>query len=515
MSMENPNVVLIKAITVLYINRALPQKSSKAIYIAQDVCDNLRMPQHGHGEGGDSDVAHALKITLEWLLSLRDETTITLVDLKERVRLNCNHAIEYLETIDNLLSGIEEHEPHVLEDRVNGICAELQYALKKINIGQTIANIHRTLNFSNKSVDLKQIFEDLDNTLREYESSSDGMTQANAGEVDFDNPESIEETFRRAKESLSHKGLLRTGLQGLNKGLGVGGFVRGLFYNFGALTHNYKTGILLNACRWVPLYNTPYLFNENKKPLVLRVSFENKPEQDLPELYKSLYEAEFKIKVDKAEIDPVKAAKYIKEKLEQNGFHFKMVCFDPNNMSVWDLIDILKYYDSQGYEIQACIVDYIELITKGGNNNLRSDEKIVFAIETMRNYCFANNITCLNAHQLSTEAQALSREGTANFAVKVSQGGWYMNCKSLHTKLDGEILMHILKRGDKKYLTFGMGKNRTSSEVSEYAKSFAYEFEEFGGINDDVLEEHSKAIYKWSDVETADANTEAEEELVW
>lgn len=513
--MENPNVVLIKAITALYINRILPEKTSRPIHVAEDILDNMRLPQHGHGEGGDADIAQALKITLEWLLSVKDGIPVSLIDLKERVRLNCAHSLEYLESIDNLLSDLDKYEPHVLEERVVGLCEELDYSLNKIMLGHTIASIHKSLNYSNKAIDMDEVFDKLNTSIRDYESKSSGAARAHAGEVDFDNPKSIEETFLRAKESLSTKGLLRSGLQGLNKGLGVGGFVRGLFYNFGALTHNYKTGILLNACRWLPMYNEPYLFNENKKPLILRISFENKPEQDLPELFKSLYEAEFKIKVDKAAIDPVMAAKYIKEKLEQNGFHFKMVCYDPNEMSVWDLIDVLKYYESEGYEIQACIVDYLELITKGGNSNMRSDEKIQFAIETLRNHCFAHNITCLNAHQLSTEAQNLAREGTANFAVKVSSGGWYMNCKSLHTKLDGEVLMHILKRGERKYLTFAIGKNRTDHEVPEYAKSFAYEFHEFGGIVDDVLDEKSKAIYKWSDVESATDETDAEEELAW
>jgi hypothetical protein len=55
---------------------------------------------------------------------------------------------------------------------------------------------------------MKEVFDKLENSIREYESKSSGAARAHAGEVDFDDTASIEETFKRANESLSTKGLL-------------------------------------------------------------------------------------------------------------------------------------------------------------------------------------------------------------------------------------------------------------------------------------------------------------------
>ena len=99
------------------------------------------------------------------------------------------------------------------------------------------------------------------------------------------------------------------------------------------------------------------------------------------------------------------------------------------------------------------------------------------------------------AHQLSSDAQRLAREGTADFVGKVAGGGFYQNCQSLHNKLDCEVVMHIHKQGDESYLTFAIGKLRGSSGLDPKRTRWAYKFQQYGGIVDDVNDLKSKALY--------------------
>ncbi|AXH70852.1 helicase [Vibrio phage BONAISHI] len=501
MSQNNPCLILVKAIVGLYINRSLNTKNGNIEPLVDNILADLKMPSYAHGDGSDAEIATALRFSLDYLKGVPSETHIGLKDLIEHLKINCAYNETYVETINVLLQGVDEEEAHANAKRVESIVGELKNIHSKMQIGKAIAKLHRTVNFSQEFVDIADVVEEAIGELEVAKNKSQAEKNGFAGHVNFDDPESIANTLEAAKKQHTGESVLKTGLQGLNDMWGIGGYMRGGSYNFGALTHNYKTGILLDHCRWLPMYNDPssMMEDENKKPMILRVSFENKPEQDVPIIYRSLWEAEHKQKLDLNTVDVLEAAKYIKEKLSVNGYHFEMVCYDPNNMTVWDLLNIIDGYIDEGYEIHAIVVDYLHLITKNGNSNSRTDERIVHAFEVLRNHCFPKGITQINAHQLSTEAQQLAREGTSNFAVKVSTGGWYMDCRSLHTKLDGECLMHIHKVGERKFLTFAKGKDRTDSgHIPERRKSYAYEFLPYGGINDDINEERSQAIYEWS-----------------
>jgi len=509
MSQENPNLILIKAITGTYINLKLPQRYRPFDQVVDNILAILKMPVSTGDVGSEAEIAAALRLTLDWLKKMTNGDGLTLVDLCERIKLNCYFTTDYVESIRNLLTGIDTLEPHVVASRVETLCKEMEHSYFRMRIGERVSKLNKQINFSKDFIDIVATVQEAFDELKVVENNTGKLRDNFGGKVDFSDPESIAETLKKAQESESAEGVLKTGLQGINDALGINGYRRGGSYNYGALTHNYKTGILLDHCRWLPIYNKPFMWDANKRPMILRVSFENKVEQDVPLIFKSLWEAEHKQKIDLKDVNIVEAAKYIQERMAVNGYHFEMLCYDPNNMSVWDLITIIDGYIAEGYEIHAVIIDYLELITKTGSAGTRADERIVHAFETLRNHCFPKGVTQINAHQLSTEAQQLSREGTSNFAVKVSTGGWYMNCKSLHTKLDGEFLMHIHTIGDEKYLTFAKGKDRTDNgKVPVRRRSFAYKFEYYGGINDDFHEEKSKAIYEWSQVAQSTDPTE-------
>ena len=68
-----------------------------------------------------------------------------------------------------------------------------------------------------------------------------------------------------------------------------------------ALSTDYSTVINLVSA-WIYLrataYNKPYMHDESKKPLNLRISFENDSKKDVEELYMKLYAKEYGVLPD-------------------------------------------------------------------------------------------------------------------------------------------------------------------------------------------------------------------------
>ena len=513
-SYDNPTLLLIHAITGLYLNRKLSAKNAKIISLVKKLIAKMKMPTAVQGEGTSAEVSNALKMTLDWLLGTPDSVSVRLVELKERVRINCSYSDDYLETLENLLAGMDEADEDTIRANVESIVSQIEYAGRRLSFADSLAKLSRDINYGTGYIDLDEALEKTREFLSEAEVG--GATKLDkSNQLDLDDLDHMVELFQSAVENLSYEGILKTGLKGLNKMWGVGGYVRGLSYLYTALTHNYKTGILLDNSRWICQYNKPHMWDETKKPLVLRISFENKPEQDIITLFTTLWEKEHGKKCDLAEIDIREAATYVRDRMTANGYHFKMLCFDPNGFDIWKIIDILSGYEAEGYEIHALITDYLELITKGGSSTMRTDERIMYTFETLRNHCFGRGITQINAHQLNSEAATMATEGTANFAKKAAMGNYCQNARILNTKMDGYCAMHIHVREDglekRKFLTFYCGKNRTSKDTPLKHLGFAVEFQHYG-LPDDEGTDKDSAIYEWSSVSLDTVNNKNDTE---
>jgi hypothetical protein len=483
---DNPYVVLIRCITALYLINKTPGNWTDIKKTIKETLTYIELPTATIGDGSDGIISINLRSMADWMLSVEEGIDFNKEDILGRIRINLRGETSYLNELELSIS-IEGDEDRSRK-RIRSINSELKFDLNKQRIKKLVARMNHRINFSASGIDTKEAIRELQENLAKYNVDPEGSEKAGfVGRLITTDLEAMEKVFETAKEVNSPEGLLRTGFVGLNRMAGGIGLRRGELINVGALTHNYKTGMLNDLARQVPLYNTPFMFDVKKKPLVLRVSFENKLEQDLPIIYKSLIEQETGEKITLSEIDQVKAAQYIKNRLEVNGYKFGMECYDPNNFDVYDLIDLISKYEADGYELHLLVVDYMELIVNIAKSADRRDEAINDAFQVIRNHCFPKGITVVTAHQLSTEAQQLAREGTANFAEKVSTGGYYRNTKSLHTKLDLEIITHIVKLDGVSYLTVARGKHRGGEDTPEKHRTYFQPFAPVGGLLDDVM----------------------------
>lgn len=494
---ENPVIVLVNCISALFINRQLGKGNSKVIPLTQKVIKITRLPKDTMGDGGIGDMTNALIVSFDWLNTTSLDVPISAKDVRDRIMMSCMGDSMYNTIIVDAFD-LGDADEDALRIKLRVQMSILQHYVNKDRLGKMFSSASKTINYSEEAVDIGDFIDEFSKELTEVAGESKTKRASEFGKIDPANLKmTMIEVIKKAKETTSAEGIMRTGLQGLNKGLGIGGFRRGELGNFGALTHCYKTGMLVDLWHWIPMFNTPYMFNEALKPLILRLSFENKTEQDLPAVHKKLWEQANQKKYDFTQQDPETVVEETISMVQRNGYHWAMEYHDPSNVDVWDVADIVNEYREAGYEIHCLIVDYPELICRKmmKGNAARKDEVVNSTFEILRNTCAPHNITCLAAHQLSTDAQRLTREGAGNFAKTVSTGGYYQYSQSLHTKLDVEWILHITTVGDKKYLMFARGKHRSGEDTPEAHKYFAYEFQEFGGICPDVELDTSQAIY--------------------
>lgn len=496
---NSPFLTLLRCITVLYLVNKIKYKRDDLPTIIRDTLKRIDPPKSMMGDASRGEAVENLKDMAAWMLQTLEEEEFDRSDVITRIRLYLQSVPSLIQEVDIMLP-MEINEDHVRK-RIKTIISELRYDLNSLEIRESIRLANIKINSVNEDSD--EVLRILTESLEKHKNAiSVGVHKSLVGKLDMSDPTELITVMESAKESVSTEGVMRTGFVGLNRAVGVGGLMRGVLINIGALTHNYKTGMLNDLFRQIPLYNKPWMWDENKKPAIVRISFENKLEQDLPIIYRSLYEQEFNEQIDIRDVDPAKAATYIKERLSVNGYHTFMECYDPNNFNVSDLLDLINGYEAEGYEIHLLVIDYLELIVK--LNGQRGDEVINAAFQTVRNHCFPRGITVVTGHQLSTEAQNILRDGANNFTQRMVGGGYYRNTKSLATKLDLEIICHIVEGPDgAKYLSVSRGKHRGGERTPFKHLHFAYKFQEIGGLVDDVNKEEPEVIYNLTSILTS------------
>lgn len=493
--MESVILQLIKIITALYYNDISDDKDESIYDEMECIIKLIKIDKRlSSGLGNEDSVIETLRDTAEWMIYNR-EGGYDLDDLLQRLSINFQGNNEFIEITKNTLKS--DIQPSKARKKVISILRELKYEKKKSNIKQLISAANMKLNFGTETFNIDTYKNELINSLTSIDTSSNEEISGLIGRVDFTSTESIERALSKAVVINSSEGLLNTGYRGINDACG-GGVTRGYYCNFGALTHGYKSGMLLDLSLMLPEFNNPLMLNDRKKPMIYRISFENTIEQDTIILYKRLYEIKEGKKYKGHDIIVSDATEFLRRHYEQRGYTFVLEHYDPSNFTLYDLFYLFTKAISDGYEIHAAILDYPGLFAHNAFGD-KLNKKIENTIEGIRNFCFPKGITTFGGHQLSTQAQQLLRDesvGHARFTKKVSTGGYYMDCQSLHTKFDLEFLLHVFEHVDgNKYLSASKGKHRFGEDVPRSLCHMLYKFDKCGGLPFDAKDETPKVLY--------------------
>lgn len=409
------------------------------------------------------------------------------------------------------VSILLENDPKLLEVMKDTLVQDHDEGTNK----RIITNIVKTLNnyykenlayeiFNKASYDMKfnraklgNFSDYLQSTLAQLEPLTNILTSmkdpAVVGELDFDNPDSVDVVFNEVRNLNSNSGVYRFGWQGMNR-MSQGGTRRGETVGVGALQHKYKTGFTLSSfCQFATL-NSPIMTEkevlEGKKPLLLRISFEDNLTNNLQFMYQYLKANEGTpvSAKDFADLTTEELREYITKRLTATGFKIKMRRVDPSQWTYLSLLNYIIELEAEGYSVHLLMVDYLFMLPTTGctQGPTGSDKRDM--LRRVRNFCSARGTIFMTPFQLSTEAKQLLRNGVPehNFVNEIAEKGYYDGCKTVDQELDLEIYVHVFTHKRKKYLAVRRGKHRLPTVIPEDDLYFMLRFP---ALNVPVLED--------------------------
>lgn len=489
-------LLLVKSVTLLYLESKVPNKSTTSADIITQIIGLIKVTETTIvGVDYGKDPIMAVRETLRWMATNPADTTYDKSELLQRIRVNIGDDDSlfsaFVEGIDNDCDG--DH----LQKKIHSYRSQLRGYLETIKARDHVKKAYLKMHYNtNDIVDFGAYIKDLRQDLLAFEESPEGLDKVHRGlvsEINFKDLGSIKREFGVMKDEISSNGALRFGLQGFNRMLGSArGGRRGELMVVGALQHNYKSGFALDMLRHAAMYNTPYMFDRERKPLLLRISLENPARNDIMHLYKSIVEQDTGLPVDLENLDIDEASAYIKTVMESNGYEVILRHYDPSDFTFYDLFELIESLEADGYEIHMLNIDYLNLMNKKGCDSgpMGADTRSLF--RRVRN--FINNKTrrifTITPHQLSTEAKVMTRAGVTNFVKEIANKGYYDSCRTLDQECDVEIYLHKETINGVAYLTMQRGKHRGLPVITQPRDLYCvYPFHDVGNIIDDYLKD--------------------------
>lgn len=481
-------LLLIRAITLLFRESQLDIGATSSPDIVKEVAETVKPPEMAVGSSdNDRDMIMGLRSMAVGMATNAQGTKYVADDLLQKVRMLTRHDESLYDSLKEGIVG--EMTEESLRIVTGNIRQELNTYLREVQALSIIREHSRKASYNRDEIgNLPEFVANFRAALEQYETNIKEKDPAIVGEVKLSDTDRLESLFRQAKELNNDKGIMKTGWQGLNRML-QGGIRRGYEYVIGALQHNFKTGFTLSLFKQIALYNTPYMIDPKKRPLLLRVSFEDPLSLNLPFLYRSLKEGDTLEYADVTNTSESDMSAYIQEKLSVNGYEVMLVHVNPSLWGYRDLQGYILSLEAEGYEIHLLMLDYLNMLDKRGLDNtgpMGSNIRDLF--RRMRNFCSPRGIALVTPHQLSTEAKMLIRQGNdENFLRDVANKGYYDSCRTLDQEVDCEIHCHIIRGVDNKsWLMVQLGKHRTINPTPEEHKSIVLPFELIGTIRDDI-----------------------------
>ena len=493
----NDLLLLVKSITLMYRESLLNMEEDSTKDLVRKVIEAIKTPEVSIGITKDLEIINALKATATEMVN-HDKTHKYQKDiLLQQLQVNCG-ADE--STYESLQSGIE---PDMTEDEnkltVINIRTAIATHFKHGKIEEVLSK--RFSEFKFKRSGIKNINKWINTMIAELEPFQvvgQERDSAIIDEVDISDKESINRVYASIKEENEGGGGFITGFQGINRMIG-GKFRLGEQWGLYGLQHNYKTGFSLTIFKQICMYNTPTLKDPKKKPLLLRISFEDSLVLNFQYLYKNMWENETgKVlsKKDLSEMDIGVMTEYVTNKLSATGFHVKLLFVNPSDWTYKDICNLVLKYEAEGYEVQLVMVDYLTKISKEGCTQGATGQDVRNLFERIKAFMASKGILFITPHQLSTEAKGLMRDGYNDFVKRLPGGGYTADSKQIDQVIDGELFFHIerLKGKNEAYFTVQGGKLRRIEQVDEDDKYRVYKFVRKGVILDDLNKPDSSML---------------------
>ncbi|MNQ04741.1 hypothetical protein D3C85_174620 [compost metagenome] len=479
-------LLLVQVITLLYRESQLDNRTANSAELVGQIVASIRIPETSMETDRGRETLVGLRATAMWMAGNPPTQDYDRTILLQRIRVNVADEDALYQAFEGATEPCEDL--NLVKRMVLEYRSELQAYLNQNQITEIFKQASQKALFNPHTIDWKNFVKDVIGDLEPLATvQTIESNPAIVDSVDINDDDAVQALMEQAQDELSADGVLRTGWQGINRMCGdQGGFRRGEFILLGALQHQFKTGFTLNLFKHMCIYNKPYMRDPLKKPLGLHISAENNLLDNVMQLYVSLKENETGEAVSIRGVDTAEASAYVKMRLRETGYEVRMLRVDPSLFGYRDLFDLIQKYESEGYEVHFCILDYLNMLSKRGCQQGPHGFETRDLFRRVRNFTAPRGITFLTPHQLSTQAKELVRSQIENFVQEIANKGYYDSCRTVDQEVDMEISIHIEKMNGESWLTCQRGKHRKISITPEKDLYCVLPFSKVGNIRDDI-----------------------------
>jgi len=483
----NLRVLFAKCITLLYRETQMGADTDGSEAMVLSVISKIELPPNPTGlQNNELNTLSSLK---EYVLELSRRpqgSDIEPDSMLQRLKIIVGEDEKFYEA---MAQGIEkEYTDSGLKRLVTNLRQSLITHYREEQVKEIVEKASYAFKFKRDSIkDIGTYVTDLLTSLEPYQQDSKHNDPAILADVSLNSPEQVSSIFKNVVKLGNDEGIMQTGWQDLNEML-QGGFRRGQEVVIGALPHNFKTGVTLSLFKHIAMFNKPHMIDVTKKPLLLRISFEDELDENFKFLTDSLMDEDVRwAGIKHPEMSSEEMSAYITEALQVNGYYVRMLRVDP---TLWDyrkLINFLIRLEAEGYEVHLLMLDYLaQMPTTGCLQTGPTGSDIRDLYRRLRNYCSPKKIALITPHQLSPSAKQLMRDGRDDFVKLLPGKGYYDRCSTVDNEVDLELFIHIEKRNRKSYLTIQRGKHRNTKAIDEDLMYMALEFPRGKAIPDDI-----------------------------
>ena len=510
-------LLLVKAATLLYRESLMDEKSNGSTELVRTVLEGIKLPELSIGVNSERQIIDGLKKTVLEMCENTPDHVYEKTDLLQRFKLNtCED--------DNLYRGFEQGiDPEMSESSIKrsvvNIRKSIQNHFREQTVAKTLITAANTFNYKRDTIkSVPEFIALLRAALEPFELNAGAKDPAIVAEINISDESQTSKVFETVKTQETGVSLLKTGWRALNE-MTQGGFRRGEEWMLGALQHNNKTGFSLSVFIQMALYNVPAMIDSKKKPMLLRISFEDEIHTNMRFVYEYLVRLETamgKLKerglvnsdsLDAENLSTVnpdmlqeaaaeleehnffigeksetEIASYVNKKLSVNGYEVRMLRVNPSMWTYMHICNKIIELESQGYEVHLCMLDYLAMVPTTGCTASTAGADMRDMYRRVRNFCSPRGTTVFTPHQLSTEAKQLVRDRRDNFLEEIANKGYLDGCKKLDQEIDGEMYIHIFKFKGKSYLGVKRGKHRGMPVLEDEKKEFYLPFPKKGPI---------------------------------
>lgn len=465
--MDN-KLLLAKSITLLYRENQLADKTENSADLIRTVLADVTVSDIGIGINTERESIMALKATVLEMCGQPNDHVYEKTDILQRVRINVGSDDKYY---DAIRQGIDDEMPEPsIKRSVTNIRRAIHNHFREKEIKDTLTKASVAFNYERDKIkDVNQFITDFVTKLESLQVNSSMKDPAVMSDLDLGSDESRQIMVDSSPVDGEGNNVYKTGWQAFNK-MTQGGLRSGETVVIGALQHKYKTGFSLSLFSQLALHNKPKTKDLTKKPLILRISFEDDLVNNIEFLYQYLRYNDTREFVAVKGVSQAEMLVYIRDKLQVNGFSIRMMRVDPTQWTYKSICNKIFELEAQGFSVEILLLDYLAMVpTIGCTTSGAMGTDIRDQLRRVRNFCASKKILHITPHQLSTDAKNLSRNGMPEekFVQEITEKGYHAGTKQLDQEMDLELYIHKFEHNKESFLCCQRGKHRISTILDD------------------------------------------------